>query len=150
MPLLKTLRHRLQGVRLMLLPFPLAIFLIMSAMHITELLLRPDHSNIESDDADIVIGRFVGFLLVAFLQLLVGIPSLLVLDTTRSGVRGYLVTAAVIALLLSLSWAAFLQAQTSSETLGWLFPRVLFFIGPPLVLSYLLAFSLRRAQDQEN
>ena len=142
------LRSAIQSLRVILLPFPVAVFLAMAALEIADHLLRPDRSNITSGDPGETIGGYLLIGLTVFLQLAAGMPSLLMLDSKGSGLRGYLTVATAIALSLSLLFAEMLHAPQVGETLGWMFFRVLLFLGVPLVLSYLLALYLRRVRDR--
>ena len=141
------LRFAIEIIRLVLLPFPLSLFLSMSALQISDHLLRPDRSNIVPGEAGEYIGGVLLIVSAVALQVVVGMPSLLALDYARSGARGYLATATTSALILSLLLATMLQAPQFGETLRWMFSRILLFLGIPLVLSYLLAFYLRRRRE---
>jgi hypothetical protein len=80
-------------------------------------------------------------------QVVVGLPSLLALDRFRSGVRGYLATGGGIALVLSyLIGPMFAEdfGESRGRTVCWSLP----FLGPPIVMSYLLAFVLRKRPDR--
>ena len=110
--------------------------------------MRSDRNGFESGDAGEHIGGILLLLVVAKFQIFLGAPSLLVLDAKACRLRGYSITALVIATVISLAFSMMLRAPELGETLGWMFPRVFAILGIPVVLSYLLAFSLRRKDDQ--
>lgn len=49
-----------------------------------------------------------------------------------------------ITLIFSFLLTTLHQAPQFGETFGWMLPRVLLFLAPPLLMSYLLAFICRR------
>lgn len=117
-------------------------------MVIADHVMRPDRNRVESGDAGEYIGGILLLLVVAKFQIFLGVPSLLILDAKACRLRGYTITAFVIATVISLAFSMMLRAPELGETLGWMFPRVFAILGVPVVLSYLLAFSLRRKGDQ--
>lgn len=106
--------------------------------------MRPDRNRVESGDAGECIGGILLLLVVAKFQIFLGAPSLLILDAKACGLRGYSITAFVTAIVVSFAFSMMLRSTELGETLGWMFPRVFAILGVPLVLSYLLAFGLRR------
>lgn len=141
------LRFAIQAVRLVFLPFPLSFFLSLSALEFADYLQNPERSQVAAAEPGEVIGEIIMIIHTAFLQVVVGVPSLLVLDRASRGLRRYLATGTVIALILSFLLAVLLQAPQFGETFGWMFPRVLLFLAPPLLISYLLAFYLRKIRE---
>lgn len=110
--------------------------------------MRPDRNRVELGDAGEYIGGILLLLVVAKFQIFLGAPSLLILDAKACRLRGYSITAFVIAIVISLAFSMMLRSPELGETLGWMFPRVFAILGLPVVLSYLLAFGLRRKDDQ--
>ncbi len=133
-----------QLVRLLVLPFPVAVLLGSTALVITDHIMRPDRTGI---DDSIDAGSFVGFIvistIVVLLQVLLGVPSLLILDARKSRKGGYLVTAILIAIVLAFAISKVLLAPQFGETMGWMYPRVFAFLGVPLVFCYWLALRVR-------
>ena len=133
-----------QLVRLLVLPFPVAVLLGSTALVITDHIMRPDRTGI---DDSIDAGSFVGFIvistIVVLLQVLLGVPSLLFLDARKSRKGGYLVTAILIAIVLAFAISKVLLAPQFGETMGWMYPRVFAFLGVPLVFCYWLALRVR-------
>jgi hypothetical protein len=138
----------IQGTRLFLLPFPVSYYLSMLSLEVTDHILRPDRSNITSGDAGENVGGLILVILVAILQITVGVPSLLVLDSVRGGARPYFATAMTASLILSLLSAVMLRAPQLGETFEWMFFWAFCFLGPPIIISYLLAYYLRRHCNQ--
>ena len=138
------IRYVIRAARLLLLPFPAAYFLGSFALEIADHLLRPDCNRIVSEEPGELIGGILLLVVVAKFQILLGIPSLLILDAKACRLRGYTVTALAIAIIGSFAFSLMLSAPELGETLGWMFPRVFVVLGFPVVLSYLLAFGLRR------
>ncbi len=142
------MRLVIRAIRLLLLPFPAAYFLGTSVLVIADHVMRPDRNQVESGDAGESIGGILLLLVVAKFQIFLGAPSLLILDAKACRLRGYSITAFVIAIVISLAFSMMLRSPELGETLGWMFPRVFAILGVPVVLSYLLAFGLRRKDDQ--
>ena len=142
------IRYVIRATRLVLLPFPVAYFLGSFALEIADHLLRPDRNGIVSDEPGEFIGGILLLVVVAKFQILLGIPSLLILDAKACRLRGYSITAFAIAVVISLALSTMLRSDELGETLGWMFPRVFAFLGVPVVLSYLGAFGLRRKAGQ--
>ncbi len=138
----------IRATRLLLLPIPAAYFLGSFALEIADHFLRPNRNRIASGEPGEIIGGILLLLVVAKFQIFLGIPSLLILDAKACRLRGYTVTAFVVAVVISLAFSMMLRSDELGETLGWLFPRVFAMLGVPIVLSYLLALSLRRKADQ--
>ena len=131
-------------VRLLLLPFPVATLLGSLILVITDHVMRPDRSGIvNSMDAGYVVGNIVIFTLVASLPVFVGLPSLLLLYFRKSKQRTYLITGVLMAIALSFGASRVLVAPQFGETMSWMYPRVLAFLGAPVIFGYWLAFRLR-------
>lgn len=137
----------IRATRLLLLPFPAAYFLGASVLVIAEHVMRPDRNRFESGDAGEYIGGILLLLVVAKFQIFLGAPSLLILDAKACRLRGYTITALVIAIVGSFAFSMMLRSPDLGETLGWMFPRVFAVLGVPLVLSYMVAFGLRRKEQ---
>lgn len=138
----------IQLLRLLLLPFPMAVLLGSTALVITDQIMRPDRTGIDdSVDAGSLVGLIVIFSLVGSLQLFLGVPSLLILDAKKSRRRGYMITALLVAITLSFSMSKVLIAPQLGETMRWVYPWVFAFWGVPIMLSYWLAFSTRTIRE---
>jgi hypothetical protein len=148
MSLRSPIRYVIRATRLALLPFPAAYFLGTSVLVIADHVMQPDRNRVESGDAGEFIGGILLLLVVAKFQVFLGVPSLLILDAKACGLRGYTITALVIAIVGSFAFSMMLRSPELGETLGWMFPRVFAVLGVPVVLSYLLAFGLRRKAGQ--
>jgi len=129
-----------QSVRLLLLPFPLTVFVCASEMAILKV-YGPWNWD------QYVVGVISGMACSEAPQVVVGLPSLLALDRFRSGARGYLATGGGIALVVSflLGW---IFAEDFGESRGRMVCWSLLFVGPPIVMSYLLAFVLRKRMEE--
>ena len=148
MTLRSLLRFAIQVIRLTLLPFPAAFFISMLALQVTDQILHPDRTHFESGEPGEEIGGFILYAFAAMLQIIVGVPSLLALDSANGGIRRYLATVVTIAVILSLLVAGMFHSPQLGETFGWMSTRVLIFLGVPLVYCYLLALYLRMRRDQ--
>ncbi len=136
-------RSVVQIVRLMLLPFPAAVILSFYSLVVADHVLRPDRSGLEHGGPGEFAGGIAVLFLTVILQALWGAPSLLALDSWRTGLRGYLAAGVASSVGLSLAVATLIRAPQFGETLAWMFSRVLLFFGIPLLLSYVAALFLR-------
>ena len=130
-------------LRLTLLPFPTAVALSFATLAAADHLMRRDRSGIESGGPAEAVGTIAVVFLTMLLQAFWGIPSLLVLDRSRSGFRRYAAAGVGSSLALSFTFAALLRAPQFGETLLWMFTRALLFFGLPLLFSYILAGIIR-------
>jgi hypothetical protein len=141
-------RFLIQFVRWVSLPFPFAILLSIMLLEAADRILRPDRSNISSGDPGEYIGGILLVVLVVVFQALIGLPSLILLDRCKRGLGGFLAIASIMSLLLSAMLASALHAPQFGESFGWMFSRVLAFVAPPFLLSFLLAYILRPRTNQ--
>ena len=130
-------------MRLLLFPFPWAVALGSALLVIVDHVIRPDRSRIEDGGLAGTPGTCVIAVIALLLQLVWGVPTLLWLENVRCRVGGYAVVGIVSGVGLSLGLALILQAPQFGETFWRIIPFVLLFIGAPLVLSYLFAYSLQ-------
>jgi hypothetical protein len=133
------IRNAARAARLLFVPFPLAMAISWVLVETADHLLRPDRSNIVSGEPGEYLG---GALLIMFcfvLQLVLGGPLLLILDSLRARTRTIIFTGVALAIGCSSFFALVFQAPQFGETFLFLFPLVFGFFGLPLIGSYALA-----------
>jgi hypothetical protein len=131
------------GLRFILLPFPLTLLLSAALLSGVDHLAHPDRSHIVHDGPGEAIGGLAIFIAMIGTQILMGIPSLIVLDSIQGRWKAYAITGSTMAVLLSFMMGAVLHAPQFGETLAWMFSMVFLFFGIPLIVSYLAAFAIK-------
>jgi len=137
----------IQGVRLLFLPFPFAIFLGMSGLELMDNIQHPERLLRPPEPGETIGGALIP-IFAFLLQVIIGWTSLRILAVKRGGIRGYLGTGAAVALVLSILLTSGVIQPQFGETFGRLFPFVLLFLGAPIFLGYVLALLLDRACRQ--
>jgi hypothetical protein len=144
----KTLiRFAIQGLRLLICPFPISVFMAMTIIGIMDYIRWPERANAIPEPGE-EMGEVILIILTVFMQFFVGMPSLLALDYMKRGFRTYLLAGTVIAVFISFVLAINLYAPEFGESLVDMFFYVFAFFGVPLIFSYLLAFFLKRLAKQ--
>ncbi|MCW1916538.1 hypothetical protein OJ996_23325 [Luteolibacter sp. GHJ8] len=115
----------------------------MLLLEASDQILRPDPSNISSGDPGETLGGYLVAALIVLLQGFIGFPALLFLDHGRLGLRSFLGVAVVMSLLISAWIGSALRAPHLGESFGFMFSMALAFLGPPLLLSFWMAYALR-------
>ncbi len=120
-------------MRLALLPF-----IVPFVVAIGEYVLVEPHDNPRVNSGTILLG-----FLLFMAQVVVGIPSLLALDSMKKGLWGYVATGATFTIVFSLTLGLAMRKDPANPTGGFVF-SVLLCLGVPLIAGYALAFCLRR------
>lgn len=119
----------------------------MTILKIITYIRWPERANAMPEPEE-EIGQAFMDLLTVFMQFFVGMPSLLALDYMKRGFRTYLLAGIAIAVSISFILAINLYAPQFGETIIGMFLYIFSVFGIPMILSYVLAFFLKRLAKQ--
>ncbi len=128
-----------KAARLLFIPFPIATVACFVLVSVLDYMLRPDRSDIVSGEPGEMLGGILIFVAVGGLQAVIGIPSLLILDSKHAKINAFLAIGTVLALGFSSFLALMLRAPQFGETFLWMFSWIFCLFGLPLIGCYCLA-----------
>jgi hypothetical protein len=138
----------LRLVRLGVLPFPFAFVICMLLLNH----VFPDSRNAASGppvgtEAGEIIGEIVIICIAFALQLIWGMPSLIILQARKCGFLSYIVGGVTTSIITSIAIAYLLQAPKIGESAGIIFCYVYLYWGIPVCLGYILAWGTKERKD---